>query len=421
MRAIVIGGGFAGLSAAQALASRGATVTVIERDAVLGAIRRRGVPQSGQLHNILGRAQLHLDVLFPGWRELLEAHGCGVGRVALDTDVHEFGRRMPRRDLGFDILSAPRGTIDAVLAELVNAEILTSTKVTAPMFAGDRCTGLIVEGEAAGRSLDADLVVDCSGPAALSAGWLGRTGRPVPVIETKVDQWYVSTQVVPDTVDDLAPFLMAFPTPPEITVGALMSPTGDGSYTLSVNGRSHDPIPKSVADVGRLLEAIGAREIAARLAGGRAGGPLSAFHRTVSSWHRFDHVTGIEGLIALGDSVATLNPLFGQGMSVAAWQAARLAELAWSGDSWQATFERSVADIVERARSLGSVVEEAIMGVDAHGVAGERSAALATLIAADPEIHRRYVRTWHLLEHAAWLTGPEFQQALLTGDQVAAS
>ena len=88
LTAVVIGGGLAGWAAAASLTTVGLAVTVVERDEDAGGLaKRRGVPQDNQLHNLLSRAQVHLEELMPGYIERLTLNG-GVRAVASsDTEV----------------------------------------------------------------------------------------------------------------------------------------------------------------------------------------------------------------------------------------------------------------------------------------------------------------------------------------------
>ena len=74
-RAIVIGAGVSGLTAAQALADHFEQVIVLERDELpSGASPRPGAPQGKQAHGLLGGAIKALEELFPGFaRDLVQA------------------------------------------------------------------------------------------------------------------------------------------------------------------------------------------------------------------------------------------------------------------------------------------------------------------------------------------------------------
>src|SRR5260370_30410380 len=74
-RAIVIGAGVSGLSAANALANHFEEVIVLERDELpYGATPRPGAPQGKQAHGLLGGAMKALEELLPGFaRDLVQA------------------------------------------------------------------------------------------------------------------------------------------------------------------------------------------------------------------------------------------------------------------------------------------------------------------------------------------------------------
>jgi 2-polyprenyl-6-methoxyphenol hydroxylase-like FAD-dependent oxidoreductase len=91
-RAIVIGGSMAGLTAARVLADHFEEVLLVERDALPDTDEpRKGVPQGRQLHGLLGRGEEILEALFPGLgASLVDA---GAVRVDFGRDVrwHHFG------------------------------------------------------------------------------------------------------------------------------------------------------------------------------------------------------------------------------------------------------------------------------------------------------------------------------------------
>jgi len=67
-RAIVVGSGLAGLSAARALSGRFRQVVILDRDELPdGATPRPGVPQGKHPHALLGGGLKALEQLFPGF------------------------------------------------------------------------------------------------------------------------------------------------------------------------------------------------------------------------------------------------------------------------------------------------------------------------------------------------------------------
>ena len=101
-RAIVIGAGIGGLSAAGALAEYFEQVEIIERDGLpASAGSRSGTPQDRHPHGLLAGGLRALDQIFPGFKSDLAA--AGAVPVSFARDV-QFERPdvgvMPKRDLG---------------------------------------------------------------------------------------------------------------------------------------------------------------------------------------------------------------------------------------------------------------------------------------------------------------------------------
>ena len=85
-RAVVIGAGLGGLTAARALADHFEQVTVIERDQLPSEpTQRAGIPQGRHAHALLGGGQRALEELFPGFVHDLAGAGAVPYRVGLDN------------------------------------------------------------------------------------------------------------------------------------------------------------------------------------------------------------------------------------------------------------------------------------------------------------------------------------------------
>ena len=84
-RAVVIGGGMAGLVTARVLADHCAQVTVLERDRLPEVVDpRKGVPHGRHLHILLRRGRDILEELLPGLEADLRASGVPVIDYARD-------------------------------------------------------------------------------------------------------------------------------------------------------------------------------------------------------------------------------------------------------------------------------------------------------------------------------------------------
>lgn len=416
-RAAVVGAGIGGLAAASALRSSCEQVVVIERDRLPPEpVIRPGVPQGDHLHNLLSRAQRDLDALLPGFTEELRATGCGDARVGSETHVFELGLTMPKRDLGIRLMCAPRPTIEAIARRCVLRD--GGVRIVERAHAkGLRLTdtgavgGLWIQRDGATSQLDVEVVVDASGATTDAPTWLAKVGRTPPREErARTDRWYVTVDVRRPAAHAHDPcFWLTFATPPHSRTG-LVSPNRPGHWSVSVSGGIEEPPPASYPDVVAHCESLEDPAIAEVLRGATPVGSPRRFLRRSVIRHRFDLVDDSPpGFFALGDSVAVLDPLHGQGMSVAAWQAMTLRDelSAWDGDPDQlgavgSRFALAAAEAADAGQYVANRVDEALAGRDAPpDVLREQTIALGRVVEADADAHRRYVGIWHMIEPAA--------------------
>lgn len=413
LRAVVIGNGLAGIAAAAALRNRCEEVVVVERDdiAVAGSASRPGVPQGDQLHNLLTSAQRGLEALLPGFCDELREAGAGEARVAADTEVFEWGERMPLRDLGLRLMCAPRPTIEQVarrrLLESANIRVLERARAHGlELDASGAVAGVSVDVDGRPRSIRAPLVVDATGFRAAGARWLKAAGLDGPPVETeRVERWYVSARFERAAEDfHRDRFWLVFPTPPATRSG-LVSPLGGRHWHVSLSGSFAERPPLSVEAMRDYAATLEAPWIADLIEGSGGGGKPHLFRKPWATWRRYDRMSRpLPGLLPVGDSVATLNPLFGQGMSVAATQAVALGRLLEASDGVEGLTREYLsrsADACRSAWQLGRVVERRKGAAEFVPPAGDRPAA--ELLRDDPDLHRRYVGVWHLIEPAASL------------------
>ena len=411
--ALIIGGGFGGMLAARVLSDFFGRVIVCEKDTLSDdADPRRGVPQGSHIHGpLLGTIQI-LTELFPGLPAALAA--CGALTVNAGLGVRTFvgGRWLPQRDFDLSFPMQTRGLLEHVIRKQLslvpNVLTRTGSRVLGLSNRGERITGVVVRSDdRADETIDADLVIDASGRGSRLRQWLAVLGYGEPhVSQINVDVRYVSCLVkIPGGYPDKHVGL-------RIRDGSrtgVSLPVEGNQWIISLSGRFGDYPPTEMAGFVRYAEAINP-EMAQRLKSGEAG-KLTSYHFPSSlHWHyeampRFPH-----HLLPIGDTVMCLNPVYGQGMTTAAFQAKILAaELAVSRASGLGLNGLAANVLPRYAAALEYPWRTVAVGdFELDQTSGDRPAglnesarfarALAELADTDAEVHRVSLRVQQLLD-----------------------
>ncbi|WP_330299478.1 NAD(P)/FAD-dependent oxidoreductase [Streptomyces sp. NBC_00503] len=326
--AVVIGGSLAGLLAAAVLAEH-ATVTIIEADTLPeGPEPRRGLPQARHTHLLWSGGARAVEEILPGITDDWQA--AGAVRRSLPTGLVGKTARgwLPRHgEMQFSI-SCSRDLLDSVIRsrviELAGVTTLQQSRVRALEGGADRITGVRVDtpGEE-NRLVTADLVVDASGRGSRARTWLEALGVS-GLEEAGVDSGLVCATRVFEAPEGA--HAMGFPiidvrSDPRMRVPgrtATIVPIENGRWQATLSG-THGGRPTSDPEAF-LSFAKGVRDpIVGELLEGRR--PLTGVSVTRGTANRrifFENAELPDGFFAVGDSVATFNPLYGQGMTVAA-------------------------------------------------------------------------------------------------------
>lgn len=385
-RAIVLGAGMGGLLAARVLADHYHDVVVVERDTVLGVSSpRRGVPQARHAHGLIASGQQILEEYFPGLRDELATLGVPLGDFGQDCRWYFGGRRMAPAPTGLISIAAPRALLEhhvrMRVAALPSVSFLERHDVEGLVATADggRVHGARVRergNDTGSVVLDADLVVDTTGRGSRIGHWLETLGHPRPEEDrVKIDLAYTTRhyRLRSDPFDgDLAIIPVATPESPR---GGLFFPTPvNGVAALSLTGLLGDHPPTDPAGFTAFASSLPVPAIGAAL---RDADPVDdpvRFTYPVSVWRHFERLpTFPRGLLVLGDAVCTFNPVYGQGMSVAAMESAALRDALHRGTEQERPHEyfRTVARLITPAWQTSAGAD-----LGYPGVVGRRTPAI---------------------------------------------
>ena len=430
--AVVLGASMGGLLAARALTGSYDRITVIDRDPLPDTTaHRRGVPQARHFHTILLRGKQALDAMFPDLiTELLTAGAVPVG-FNLDARFVLAGHAMVRADTGASDIQTTRPMLEsAVRARVANypgVRLMPNTDVVGPVFENGRVTGVTVSRDGTVETITADLVVDAMGRAGRARSWLAAVGLPTPA-EDRIDvnMVYASRLVRPTT-----PFhdklVLVGPVPGRPTGFAFAAQEHDRWMVTQV-GMAGDHPPTDESGFLTFLKRSAPPDVHDAVT---AAEPLTEIrtHRFPASLRRrYERLRRFPpGLLVFGDAMCSFNPIYGQGMTVAAMEAEALRKCLRDSDTNTNTntatdsnretdlaqrFFRAAARIIDPVWQLNALGDLALPEIPGHRTLSTKAlnryvARLQRVATHDPVAATAFIRTIGLLQPPTSILRPD--------------
>lgn len=314
--------------AAAALFGHVDEITVVERDTLpAGPEPRKGLPQARHVHVLWSGGARAMEQLLPGVNDRWLA--AGARRIPLPTGLvsmqsQGWFRRWPEMQ---SMIACSRDLLDWVVREQVTANpavtVLENTELLSLEGDAARVTGVRVHTpQDQERTLEADLVVDASGRGSRATAWLGALGVARPRVE-EVDSGLAYASRVfraPEGAEEFPVVNVQSdarePRPGQTTT---IVPIEGRRWLVTLSGTRGGQPSGAEEEFESFARGVRHPIVGELIARAEPLTDVVVTRSTVNRRRFFEKVKGWpEGFVAVGDAVATYNPVYGHGMSVAA-------------------------------------------------------------------------------------------------------
>jgi 2-polyprenyl-6-methoxyphenol hydroxylase-like FAD-dependent oxidoreductase len=442
--AVVIGGSIAGLMAARVLTDFFERVTVFDRDHIEAKPAvHKSVPQGNHLHALMLGGQQVLGSLYPDFTERLQQLGAVRFRIGRDAAVYSpagksytlTGSVKEPRDLGLDSYSQSRGLLEYCLRqctlELPQLKFAGDTAVQGLIYEGGQVRGVRVASDGVTDSIDADLVVDAGGRGSRAPRWLSELGFQTPE-ETSIgcDFAYTSAKFrKPDNYDAPEKVMLVGGPPPKFTNGGGIAEIENNTWIVSLAGRFGQYPPSDEEGFYAFAKSLPSRRLYDLIKDAERISDITHHRFPTSVQRHYERLQAFpERFVVLGDAISSFNPVYGQGMSSAALQVKALRQLldgraagtpAAALEGLGAAFFPKAAEVIASPWILAASSDFAY-----PQTSGERPpnmeegaryfAALDSIVAEDPEVHRLVAEVLQLARPLWDLTAEPLRSRILS-------
>ena len=334
-KAIVIGGGFAGKLAAKALSSYFQQVNILEADREYkDPVPRKRVPQSYQPHVLLKSGEEAIEKLLPQFTVGLMENGSIGSNFTRDLKWHHFGFWKDRFTGDLNMVQQSRPMLEWHLQKRIDqvSNITTRYETMAKQLIVNRkenkVLGVRVKSIKTGMEEDlyADLVVDASGFGSKSIDWLKTFGVEVKEEKVWIQLFYATRLYRLKNQEGLDwTNLLISPSFPENPKGAYIQTIEENRFSVTVSGYVNEYAPQTNEEFFAYAQSLPISDLVNFLNQAEPISDIKIHKIPYQVRRRFDLARQIpEGFLVIGDAHCRFDPLFGQGISVAAMEALEL-------------------------------------------------------------------------------------------------
>ncbi|QPW48335.1 FAD-dependent oxidoreductase [Bacillus thuringiensis] len=432
-KAIVIGGSMAGKFAAKALSTSFKEVIILEvGDKWDGKASRKRVPQSDHPHVLLKGGVKAIEELFPTiTNELIEA-GSIINNFTRDLKWHQFGLWKQPFIGEVHMIQQSRPLLEWHIQKRIdqvsNITITYKTLVNGLLVDGklNKVCGVKVKYLETGmqEEVHADIVVDASGFGSKSMEWLREYEIEVQEEKVRIDLFYATRmfQLKENEELDCCNMLMS-PSFPENPYGVLIQTIEDNRYFVTFSGYANEKAPQTDNEFYDFAENLSIPNVTEFLNKAEGITDIKTYKIPYQVRRRFDLVNNVpEGLLVVGDAQCRFDPVFGQGVSVAAMEAHQLQLLLQSRKQLDKTFTqqfyKKTADIIETPWDMTTTEISRHPQLKRELTTKQKfqlwyTKQIYRLSASDSDVYIRLVRVMNLIRSPLHLFHPKVLLAVL--------
>jgi flavin-dependent dehydrogenase len=420
-RAIVLGASIAGLLAARALSDHFQEVLLIERAELPdGPVHRSTVPQGRHAHGLLAGGADAIERLLPGLSGELAAKGCLSGDNLRDLSWIFGGARLAVGDSGVQGIAVARPVLEHAIRVRVLAlsgvRITTGTRVMGLVVSEGRVTGVRTTAANGGEEqLSADVVVDATGRTSTLPEFLEVVGYRRPrVEEVGLATNYVSRSYARSEAHAAHGVGVLLVSSPQVPRGGIALAIDERTWIFSQYGLGSVRPPLDPEGYLSFARSLSGPQLARILETSQPLDDAATMKFASSRRLHYEELQRLpDALFVCGDALASFNPTFGQGMTVAALQAERLQAMGHGITEPGANrrFLRQASEIVDVAWNTAAGRAFTYEGVRGRPTAAMRisNAYVPRVVAralADVSVATALLRTMHFLAPPSSLFAP---------------
>ncbi|MBL7542759.1 MAG: NAD(P)-binding protein [Bdellovibrionaceae bacterium] len=345
--AVVVGGGFSGLLAAKILSENFKKVTLVDKEQTLGLNRTRsGVAQGAHLHVLLQRGQKILQNIFPDIEDDFISAGCPLIDWANDTKWETASGEFPRYESEIQTYSMSRPFLDHIIFKRVSKIKNISIKIGYIVKMENVANGLLRIKTNDQALFEADLAVIAGGQNfnfehVLNMPCFARFMELVPINITYRSVIYEHSGL---EFDGCKQYYYQV-SPPRGSIGAVISPVEGGrAIATIVEYQSRTTAKMDLAQFHALARQVPSPDFYSAIENAKAISRVSVFKKTNMFLRSFHKIANFpQNIFVMGDAFCSLNPVFGQGMSLALEQVLILRDTLKTNNPLADQFHKKIA------------------------------------------------------------------------------